>query len=201
MKVVSAEQAHALAILAADLPDDAYLAGGVAIAMRLGHRTSRDLDLFTVHSDPADIADRLVGSPEVRITSRSSGTVYLELGGVPVSIIRHRYPLLAPAERMGPSNVPVAALEDLTAMKLQAIATRGAARDFWDLHQLIERRAITLERALEEHGRRYAQDDPGHVVRSLAYFGDAEAAPLPLGLTRERWRALRADFEQWVRAL
>jgi hypothetical protein len=40
-----------------------------------------------------------------------------------------------------------------------------------------------------------------HVVRSLAYFGDAESGPLPLGLPPSDWQRMRSDFEQWVSAL
>jgi hypothetical protein len=192
------EQRDALALLAPYLPEDAYLAGGVAVAAHLGHRISHDLDVFTTDSDPQRILEALADRVEVRVTGRTEGSVYLEVGDVPVSMIRHRYPPLSNAERLPPMPVPVASMADLTAMKLHAIASRGAARDFWDLHELLLKRPISLQQAIEEHGRRYPNEDTGHVVRSLAYFGDAEAAPLPRGLSRERWQAIREDFERWV---
>lgn len=113
----------------------------------------------------------------------------------------HPYPLFDPPDHIPPTSVPVARFADLTAMKLQAISTRGAARDFWDLHAMISHRSISLTDALAEYQRRYPSDDLGHVVRSLAYFGDAEAAPLPAGLDRSRWQAIRRDIEAWVREL
>ena len=116
-------------------------------------------------------------------------------------MIRHRYPLLSAAGSVEGSAVPVASLEDLTAMKLQAIATRGAARDFWDLHALLGHRGIPLASALDEFSRRYPTDDLGHVVRSLVYFGDADAAPLPRGLDAVHWAQIRSDLERWVEAL
>jgi hypothetical protein len=201
MKMPSEPQQHALTVLADVLPKDAYLAGGVAVAARFGHRISHDLDIFTLESDPQHVAEALAGHGDVRVTSRSGGTVYLEVTGIPVSIIRHRYPLVASAERVGSLPVAVASLVDLTAMKLHAIASRGAARDFWDLHELITRRFISLADALGEHRKRYPNEDTGHVLRSLAYFGDAEAAPLPAGLDAERWRDIQRDFERWVREI
>ena len=116
---------------------------------------------------------------------------------MPVSLIRHAYALLDPCDRMPEAPVCVASPRDLTAMKLHAIAG-GACRDFWDLHQLLAMRGIALSEALREHGLRYPNEDLGHVVRSLAYFGDAEAEPPPPGLTEARWGAIRADFERWV---
>lgn len=196
--VTSPSQLQALALLAPALPSDAYLAGGVAVALYADHRTSHDLDIFTQTTEPEAVVDALGSRGDVRITTRSPGTVYLELLSVPVSIIRHAYPLLTPAEELRSVPVRVASAADLTAMKLHAIASRGAARDFWDLHALLSLRTVTLSEALDEHARRYPSEDRGHVIRSLAYFGDAESAPLPAGLDEKDWKAIRAAFERWV---
>jgi hypothetical protein len=113
------------------------------------------------------------------------------------------YPLLAPAELAPELGTRVASLEDLTGMKLSAIAARGAARDFWDLHTLLKggTGGGTLAGALELYGRKFAAHDIGHVVRALAYFGDADAAPLPSGLDPARWTAIKAWFAAAVRVL
>ncbi|MEI8256146.1 MAG: nucleotidyl transferase AbiEii/AbiGii toxin family protein [Deltaproteobacteria bacterium] len=198
---LSPEQEKALATLAPALPADAYLAGGVAVALHLGHRHSRDLDVFTVSSDPGLVVEALASRSDVHVTTHRAGTVYLEVGGVPVSIIRHPYPLLQPAALGSQSTIPIASAADLTAMKLQAIATRGAARDFWDLHGLLGIRRISLAQALSDFGLRYPTADVGHVVRSLVYFGDAAAAPLPAGLDPAHWAEIQRAFEAWVRAL
>ena len=51
--VVSPGQRRALAVLSElrIVADDLYLAGGVAVAMHLGHRTSLDLDFFSRSSE------------------------------------------------------------------------------------------------------------------------------------------------------
>ena len=93
--------------------------------------------------------------------------------------------------------------EDLACMKASAIAGRGAAKDFWDLDVLLED-GITggdLEGLLAAFARKYPVEDVGHVVRSLAYFADADAAPLPTGLTPERWEEIKSAFERRVRRL
>jgi hypothetical protein len=194
----SIAQVAALARLSQLLPPDAYLAGGVAIAARLHHRTSRDLDWFVTESDPLALADAL-GAAGARIVSRADGTLYVELAGVPVSIIRYTYPLLEPTEAL--LGVRVASLEDLACMKLSAIASRGKARDFWDLHEILTHTGRTLEGLLEAYRRKYAQHDVGHVVRSLVYFGDAEAEPLPSGLSPGRWDDIQRDLRARVLAL
>lgn len=198
---VPAEQVGVLVALTSDLPSDAYLAGGVAVAAHIGHRQSRDLDIFTTTSPPEALAPRLSKHPDLLITSRAPGTLYLEVSGVPVSIIEHAYPLISAPEHLAGIPFPVAGVRDLTAMKLHAIASRGAARDFWDLHALLAHRGIALSEALSDHQARYPREDLGHVVRSLAYFGDAENGPLPLGLGPSTWTSLRKDFEAWVHHL
>ena len=91
----------------------------------------------------------------------------------------------------------------LVCMKLSAIAGRGAAKDFWDLDGLLAAGAAhgSLAHALELFVRKYSTEDAGHVVRSLVYFGEADAAPLPLGLTPERWAEVKRAIVERVRAL
>ena len=115
-------------------------------------------------------------------------------------MIEYRYPLLAPPEPCADLPVPVASLDDLACMKLSAIAGRGTARDFWDLHTIVTRTARPLGEFLEAFKRKYPVEDIGHIVRSLVYFGDA-SGPLPAGLTSERWEEIQRDFETWVRML
>jgi hypothetical protein len=196
---ITAAQRSALGKLAPLLQDGFYLAGGVAIAAHFSHRTSRDLVLFATR-DPTVLQADLDHLPGVTMESRAPGTIHLRVDGVPVSLIEYRYPLLMPPEPRADLPVPVASLDDLACMKLSAIAGRGAARDFWDLHTIMTRTGRPLREFLETFTRKYPVEDLGHVVRSLVYFGDA-SGPLPVGLTSERWVAIQRDFEAWVRAL
>jgi hypothetical protein len=199
-EVVSAAQGAALATLAEVVDPATYLAGGVAVALRFRHRRSLDLDLFVDGSDPV----ALVGALEargVRILTRAEGTLHLDVGGVPASILRYGYPLLGESEMLPGIPIAVASLEDLECMKLSAIAGRGARRDFWDLHEALRARGGTLAEALVAYRRKFAAEDTGHVVRSLVYFDDAEAEPMPGGLTEEAWGRIKADLRGWVAAL
>jgi hypothetical protein len=194
-------QREALAKLARIVDPSTYLAGGVAVALHLRHRQSRDLPLFTSIDPSARADDLAVADLDARIVSRSEGTLHLEVSGVPVSWLRYRYPLLSPLERLDGIAIQVASLDDETAMKLSAIAGRGAARDFWDLHEILASRGASLRSALDLFARKYASEDIGHVVKSLSYFADAESAPLPSGLSDASWQSIRRDLEAWVRAL
>jgi hypothetical protein len=202
---ITEAQRSALERLAPALEPDTYLGGGVALATAYGHRMSLDLDLFVPREfDPERLEERLaVTLPDLRVTGRARGTLHFEIAGVPTSILSYRYPLLAPTETRTGLAVHVASPGDLACMKLSAIAGRGAAKDFWDLDVLLEHGVArgNLMVLLEQYARKFPVEDIGHVVRSLAYFGDADAAPLPLGLSAERWTSIKEAFAKRVRAL
>ena len=197
---ISDAQRGALRVLGRLLPQSAYLAGGVAVAARFGHRHSRDLDWFLPDQDPLALVDA-AASAGARIVSRAEGTLYLDVGGVPTSVIRYAYPLLRPTELLDDLKVQAASLDDLACMKLSAIANRGKARDFWDLSEILDRQGQSLAEVLDGYRRKYRQEDIGHVIRSLAYFADADAEPMPEGLPAEQWSEIKSEFRRRVLAL
>ncbi len=201
LETLSAEQDAALAKVSGLVGDAYFLVGGVAVAARFHHRVSHDLDVFTCSADPDDLADALAQAEGVRITGRAKSTVHMEVDGIPTSLIRYAYPLLSESENLPGIPMPVASVRDLVAMKLSAVANRGAARDFWDLHTMLLGRSISMQDALALFGRKFASHDVGHVVRALCYFDDANAAPLPRGLDGGHWQVICNDFRRWVLAL
>lgn len=194
---ITGAQRAALEKLAPVIRDDFYLVGGTAVAAHLAHRTSRDIDLFATR-DPNDLRSQLDHLPGVEIKSRAPGTLHLRVDEIPVSLIEYRYPLLAPPSSITNLPVPVASIDDLACMKLSAIAGRGAARDFWDLHTIVTRTGRPLLDFLDAFRRKYPTEDLGHVLRSLVYFGDA-GDPLPEGLSPSQWKRIQRDFEAWAR--
>lgn len=193
-------QRAVLARLAPALPASFYLAGGVGVAAHLDHRSSKDLDFFAT-TDPVQLVPALEPMSGVVISDQAEGTVHLVMDGVPVTLLEYRYPLLAEPVRFADIPVQVASLLDLACMKLSAIANRGAARDFWDLYSIIQRTGESLGALLAAFQAKFTAVDIGHVVRSLVYFGDADAEPLPHGLSPDHWIAVKRDLERWVREL
>jgi hypothetical protein len=180
--------------------DAFYLAGGTAIALRLGHRQSVDLDLFSLTSGiDLDVLRAAVirAIPDAEVLALSDATLRLRVEGIPVDFVRYPYPPLE-QPTLGVVPLPLATLLDLAVMKLAAISRRGIRRDFWDLY------AMTIsEISLREAGRSYvarfgiAEADLYHVLRALTYFADAEAEKVfPAGLSAERWDAIKEYFRQ-----
>jgi hypothetical protein len=170
---ITDEQRLALDSLKAVIPSNAYLAGGVAVALRFHHRLSRDLDLFVESGNPEDLASRLQDVD----------------------------PTLSAPECLAAVTIPVASPVDLACMKLSAISGRGARRDFWDLYVLMSAFPKGLPEALASYQKKFPVEDIGHVVRSLAYFADADAEPPLTGLPATTWDTIKDDFRRWVSAL
>jgi hypothetical protein len=196
------EQRRALSALKPLADRGFYLAGGSALCLRLAHRRSVDLDLFRENDfDPEQLLRELVaeGVP-VRNSRSQRGTLWFEIEGVPVSLMRFQYPTLrAPDAGVA---VPVASLEDIAAMKVEAIASRGARKDFVDLY-LICRQGLGLKGALAAFEARFAAAHPDvlHRIKALTYFEDAEREPELTMLTPVAWRDVRAFFEREARTL
>jgi hypothetical protein len=124
-------------------------------------------------------------------------TLRMEIGGVPVDVVRYPYPLLE-EPRSGPAGFPVAGLLDLATNKLAAIAKRGLLRDFWDLYE-IGKSGITLSEACVAYVKRFhvAESDLYHVTLGLTWFEDAEAEKVrPKGMTDKLWKTIRRYFEE-----
>jgi len=186
--------------ISALLPEEEFvLAGGTALALLEAHRISVDLHFFGPRVDPEGLLRTLEsGLADVEVRSMAPGTLHLATAGVRVSFLESRYPPVAPPLPCGGGLIPLASREDIAAMKLAAVASRGSKKDFVDLWVLITRHA-PLPSYLRAFRKKYAARDVGHVLRSLVYFADAEKeSPLRL-LVPLDWNVLKSDFERWVR--
>ncbi len=175
-----------------------YLAGGTALALRLGHRKSKDFDFFSADFEKGEagtlpIKDLLSGLPGFEVRSEGDGTLHTVIAGIETSFLRYRYALLAPTQDW--QGLAVASIEDIGLMKIGAIIGRGCRRDFRDLREVC--RNIDLERLLSLGRKKFpeSEDFLFQAARALVYFDDAEAEPDPPPLKPEPWRAVRRYFE------
>ena len=178
----------------------AYLAGGTAMALQLGHRISRDLDFFT--PEPFD-ESRLVAEFE-KIGLRTEDVRWRTIIGmfedVHFSCFYLQYPLIfEPIEYL---SVRVADLRDCAVMKFEAIGRRGTQRDFVDLHAIMTTQNVSIGDLIEMHKKRYGEKHNTriHNFRSLTYFVEAEAEQdRPLEpLVPVDWEEVKTFFRQEV---
>ncbi len=195
-EILSERQREVLSLLCPRLKRTRfYLAGGTAAALYLGHRRSEYLDWFTPASLPnlRELEARLSGGGiPLKVVSTGRGTLYMLIGGVQVSFIEYRYPLLAPvADSLG---CKLASLDDIACMKLSTIGHRGARRDFVDLYAILKNHKPP-DTLIRLYKKKYGTRDIAHLLRALSYFDDAEREPMPNMLWDVDWKAIRSEIE------
>jgi hypothetical protein len=174
-----------------------YLAGRTGLALHLGHRRSVDLDLFCAQpfDEEAILAD-IQPLQNIRIIARAPQTLHLHISGTKVSFLGYNYPVLFPFDYF--REFSVAAVLDIACMKLNALANRGTRRDFVDLYFIAQ--TYGLAGLLAQFERKFEQVHYNrvHVLKSLAYFADAEKDPMPDMLVPLSWQTVKSYFLQEV---
>ena len=183
--------------------EDFYLAGSAALALYIGHRPVRDLDLMggTNRLTPPDrrdlLGDLLAMEPilgeKTEVETARDGYLFVRQAGVGVRFFYYPYPLAEPFEEI--SGFAVVSAIDLVLMKLGAIISRGTRRDFVDLFLLCRRIPLAelLERADDKFG--HVRDFPLQALKGLADLSEAEAEPMPRLAIPIDW----AEVEAWLR--
>ena len=177
----------------ADFP----LVGGTNLSLRFGHRISVDLDLFTnTPFFPDELFSAIVRTyPQTIKIDQRKQTIWLIINDVKVDLILHEYPYIKGIEDV--EGIRLLAVEDIIPMKLEAMATRGVKKDFWDIAELLKH--YTLAQMLRYHQQRYPNSDVGHILLSATYFADAEKEQAdPISLTKITWEQVKTTMRQAV---
>jgi predicted nucleotidyltransferase component of viral defense system len=173
------------------------LAGGTSLALRLGHRLSIDLDFFTTIPFEPDSLARQLSLDTSSITGLSQGTLQASRNGVKLEFLRHDYPKLGDDEII--EGVKMWSLQDLASMKLNAINNRGSKKDFYDIVALLDQ--YSLATMLSFYKEKYHPASLLMVIRSLAWFEDAEQEPDPISLSGFSWAQIKEKMAIAIRTL
>ena len=164
-----------------------YLVGGTSLALRLGHRRSVDIDLFTHEAfDAIRMSTVLCERYGLVDISVEENTVRGVLFGIKLDVIVHIYPQLVPVEVY--HGIRMAGLKDIAAMKLNAIANRGSKKDFWDYAALLDH--FSTKEMFGFFEEKYKTANVWHVEKSLLYFDDAENDPDPVDFSGQTWEGI-----------
>lgn len=174
------------------------LVGGTALALYYGHRESIDLDLFTTEEFSSEELKILLQEDfPVEELGQTRVRLNLLVKEVKTDLIYHPYPVLAPGNAYG--EIKIASLKDICAMKLNAIAGRGAKKDFIDFYFLLKQ--FTLEEMLDLYLRKYPNTTELMALKSLVYFEDAEPEIMPRMIKHADWKNIKATITKEVEKL
>jgi hypothetical protein len=180
--------------------DFAYLAGGTALALRLGHRQSIDLDFFSRDKfDEQAVLMQLLRTGHYEAKQTAWRTVIGKLFKVSFSLFYYQYPILAKEDDF--YGVRIASLEDIAAMKIHAVEDRGSRRDFIDLFFLSQK--FKLSEMFKFYDQKYhcLEEHKYFILKGLNYFEDAEGEDLPKMLLAVDWEKVRGYFQEEVKKL
>ena len=175
------------------------LVGGTALALQLGNRESIDLDLFS-NTDFAsnELLTSLLNDYQIVVNNQLSQTLITTINYVKVDFIKFHYPFIRPFLVI--ENIRMASLEDIAAMKLDAITGRGSKKDFYDLFFLLQH--YSIDELFSFYTEKYPHQTTFHVARSLTYFDDADIQPSPIVFDKTiTWETVKKTIISVIQSL
>ena len=163
--------------------------GGTALALQLGHRKSIDLDFFgTIDCEAEYLRESIAGIASLTILKESPHIHIYIVDGIKVDIVNYKYPWLD--DVVLEQGLRLASVSDIAAMKITAIIGRGTKKDFIDIAFLLHH--FSLEEILHFYAAKYNDSSVFMAMKSLAYFDDAEADPMPDMFVNQSWQQVKA---------
>lgn len=183
--------------------DPFYLVGGTSLSLRLGHRKSADIDLFTKATygslDFSEFEQFFSATYKYYDCMDTSGIVGMGrsyyVGETDENNIK--VDLFYFEEFKDPCDVidgiRIASLADVTAMKVDVVARGGRKKDFWDLHELFN--TFTFSEMLEMHKQRNEYThDRDLIIANFSNFASADGDFDPICLKGKEWELIKLDI-------
>ncbi|SHL64768.1 Nucleotidyl transferase AbiEii toxin, Type IV TA system [Chishuiella changwenlii] len=183
------------------------LVGGTSLSLQLGHRISIDIDLFSdaeygtvdfikIESFLSKKFDYLDFNPNL-ITG--FGKSYIVGANQEESVkldIFYTDPFIT--KEVIIDGTKFASIEEIIAMKIDVIQRGGRKKDFWVLHELLNKYEISEMILL--HEKRYPYNhDKSLILKNLIDFSIADDEPDPICLRGKYWEFIKDDFEELVK--
>jgi len=106
---------------------------------------------------------------------------------IKVEFIRHNYKILN--SFLEYENIRLYAVQDIAAMKLNAISNRGSKKDFYDVFELLK--IYSINELVDFFKEKYDVFNAFTVIKSLNYYEDADLEPDPMMLKKTSWKEVK----------
>ena len=179
------------------------MVGGTALSLQLGHRESVDIDLFTDSAygsiDFREI-EQILKSNFSYVDFHMNETIGLGksyfIGNNENELVKldlfYTDPFVFPL--ISAQNIRLASLEEIAAMKMEVIAQNGRKKDFWDVHELLEKFSLNeiLDFYLKRNPYGYSKEE---LLFKVIDFETAENDFTPNCFRGKVWELIKLDFE------
>lgn len=172
------------------------LVGGTNLCLRLGHRLSIDLDIFSNEDFESDDIIPAIKQkyPQFNVYRQTKRSFAGFIDNLKIDIVLHQYPYLKDIEMI--DDIRFVSIPDVVAMKLNAISKRGAKKDFYDLASLLD--LYSINEMLDFFKIKYSNEEIGFVLHSMYYFDDADKQEDPISLTGQSWESVKFKVKQTI---
>jgi hypothetical protein len=169
---------------------DFYLSGGTALSLQLGYRESEDLDFFIKDTfNPQLLQQELIQYGNLENVMIEDGTLNTFMDGVKLQFLYYPYTLLEELKRW--NGISLSSVTDIACTKLVTISMRGNKKDFIDIYVILQNTSLDeLFKKLDEKYQHIDYNQP-HILKSLVYFADADAQPMPRMHTNLKWETVK----------
>jgi len=170
------------------------LAGDTGLALRLGHRLSYDLDLFSNEKFNVNHLDaELESYYGMQYIKRGnlSNALFSTVNSIKSDFVYDYGKRIKETEMY--DNIRIYPIEENIAMKLNAITGRGRKRDFYDLHFILKN--FSFREICGFFIDKFGDEKLISLLKSVTYFNDAEDDEEPV-LLKERvtWKKVKENI-------
>jgi len=165
------------------------LVGGTSLALQIGHRKSIDIDLFgKLTIDYNILVDELKSIGQVIPLKNSKNIHTFTINEIKVDLVNYEYSWLT--EKIVSDNIYLATIEDIAAMKLNAIIGRGSKKDFIDLFFILKK--YNFSELFKFYNKKYHDGSIFLVLKSIVYFDDADKEEMPFMFEEISWDEIKS---------
>jgi len=176
------------------------LVGGTALALKYGHRTSIDLDLFSSvdfnNESIAAIIEKHFPTFTYHRLNNPIG-VFGFINNIKVDFVKHyHYPLIDKINLI--NGIRITSDKDIIAMKINAILRRAVKKDFWDMAELLQH--YSLRNCIDFYNTKFKNQLLAiSIPKAITYFDDAEESEDPVSLKNQTWDSVKKTIQKAVR--
>ena len=176
-----------------------YLVGGTCLALRYGHRTSVDLDLFSVIDFNNEELNNQLQEAKIFFSSNNLQNrigLFGYINNVKVDFVRHHNFKQIDKEVIE-DGIRMFGDRDIIAMKIFAILQRAQKKDFWDLAELLQH--YSFSDCVKAYNEKYPNNQMLiSIPYAITYFADAEESNEPVSLKGQTWKSVKKIIQEQV---
>lgn len=159
---------------------DFYLGGGTALAFQIGHRISKDLDLFSdkpIGKGLLPKARKVFSGREIKPLVNTADELTILVDGTKITFLYYPYPVLLGFVFY--RKVRLLSVKEIAASKMYTIGRRGEFKDYVDLYYVLKENHASLDELISVSQNKYGSEfNPRLLLEQLVYLQDLETTEI-----------------------